>query len=190
MQRVSNEFNSGRATRNSIPNLGYEVHTQIKRDDDPESHLPSYRSKWIIYKAAIPMCFPNFIMGLNWSIFNQTFHTINNAINLNGDWEESIFYGSINGLFIFGCLIGTLAIPALLRKPKGVALEDKTDHAWYGQSNIEGSGEIKPEADLPGDSESGICDSKQFYFEMKERKESLENKDLVRNAGSLEIDCK
>ena len=189
MKRFSDAFNSGRSIRDRSPR-GYEVHTQIKRDNDQESPMASYRSKWIIYKSVIPMCFPNFIMGWNWSIFNQTFHTINNALNLNGDWEESIFYGSINGLFIFGCLVGTLAIPALLRKPKGVTLEDKTDHAWYGQSHFPGQDEIPPEEVLPEGPEIDICDSKQFYFEMKERKESLENPNFQRNAQSPEQDCK
>jgi hypothetical protein len=71
-----------------------------------------------------------------------------------------------------------LAIPALLRKPKSIALEDNTDHAWYGNSHISGLEEMSPEADLPKDPGSGICDSKQFYFEMKERKETLDNKDF------------
>merc|ERR1712194_676527 len=102
-------------------------------------------------------------MGLNWCIFNESFHTINKEMNLKGDWEQSLFYGSINGLFVLGCLVGTLVVPAFLKKPKGVALEVKGDQAWYGGTQNEDISPRKPE--------EAVIESNEFYFEIQERKQ-------------------
>ena len=166
--------------------VDYEVHTQIKRGDEGNSDLPSYRSKWFIYKCAIPIVFPNFIMGLSWCIFNESFKVIDNEMNIKGNWDESIFYGSINGLFVLGCLVGTIFIPGFLKKPKGVAIETKGDHVWFGNQATPSfvPDEVpKINLDLP-------VQSNEFHLEMKKCEKEQENHSLnlsiPKSYGSLE----
>ena len=70
-----------------------------QRTSYPEN---THKSKKAFFNKILPICIGNFIMGYTWCIFNESFEKLDEAINLHQDWNKDWFYGSVNGVYIFG----------------------------------------------------------------------------------------